>query len=136
MYGGGVKEPEFLNELSQMVGDYDKHTRSTSVGRGNRSTSHQVQRERTLDVADLGALPRGRAVVFASGAPATLVETIPWMRGPQAAAVRASIAAHDPAAGAVGLPATAAPVVDTPTPAASSADPWIDPASKKDVDEL
>ena len=136
MYGGGVKEPEFLNELSQMIGDYDKHTRSTSVGRGNRSTAHQVQRERTLDVADLGALPRGRAVVFASGAPATLVETVPWMRGPHADAVRASLAAHDPAAGAVGLPATAAPVVDTPTPAASSADPWIDPASKKDVDEL
>jgi len=55
-----------------------------------------VQRERTLDVADLGALPRGRAVVFASGAPATLVETVPWMNGPHAAALRASIAAHDP----------------------------------------
>ncbi len=96
VYGGGVKEPEFLNELSQMIGDYDRRTTSTSVGRGNRSTSYGVQRERTLDVADLGALPRGRAVVFASGAPATLVETIPWMDGPHAAALRASIAAHDP----------------------------------------
>ena len=104
IYGGGVKEPEFLNELSQMVGDYDKHTTSTSVGRGNRSTSHQVQRERTLDIADLGALPRGRAVVFASGAPATLVETVPWMRGPHADAVRASIAAHDPSARAATAP--------------------------------
>ena len=97
VYGGGVKEPEFLNELSQMIGDYDRRTTSTSVGRGTRSTSHGVQRERTLDVADLGALPRGRAVVFASGAPATLVETIPWMNGPHATALRASIAAHDPA---------------------------------------
>jgi hypothetical protein len=95
VYGGGVKEPEFLNELSQMVGDYDKHTMSTSVGRGNRSTSHQVQRERTWDIADLG---RCRAVVFASGAPAKLVETVPWMRGPHSDAVRASIAAHDPSA--------------------------------------
>ncbi|WP_104134096.1 type IV secretory system conjugative DNA transfer family protein [Cryobacterium sp. Y62] len=97
VYGGGVKEPEFLNELSQMIGDYDKHTTSTNVGRGNRSASHQVQRERTLDVADLGALPRGRAVVFASGAPATLIETVPWMRGQHADAVKASIAVHDPA---------------------------------------
>jgi type IV secretory pathway TraG/TraD family ATPase VirD4 len=95
VYGGGVKEPEFLGELSQMVGDYDKHTMSRSIGKGSRSTSHQVQRERTLDVADLGALPRGRAVVFASGAPATLIETVPWMNGPHAEAVRASIAAHD-----------------------------------------
>lgn len=68
VYGGGVKEPEFLNELSQMIGDYDRRTTSTSVGRGSRSTSHGIQRERTLDIADLGALPRGRAVVFASGA--------------------------------------------------------------------
>lgn len=131
VYGGGVKEPEFLNELSQMVGDYDKHTRSVSVGRGNRSTSHQVQRERTLDVADLGALPRGRAVVFASGAPATLVETVPWMRGPQADAVRASIAAHDPAAGTIVPPA---PVLN-PSPDAASAKAWIPVAAKKD-DEL
>ena len=45
-------------------------------------------------------MPRGRAVVFASGAPATLIETVSWMRGPQAEAVRASIAVHDPAGGA------------------------------------
>ena len=96
VYGGGVKEPEFLGELSQLVGDYDKRTVSTSVGRGTRSTSRQIQREHTLDIADLGALPRGRAIVFASGTPATLVETIPWMAGPKAEAVRASIAAHDP----------------------------------------
>ncbi len=96
IYGGGVKEPEFLSELSQMIGDYNRTTTSTSVGRGNRSTSHGIQRERTLDVADLGALPRGRAVVFASGTPATLVETVPWMTGPHAAELQASIAAHDP----------------------------------------
>nr|WP_236900951.1 TraM recognition domain-containing protein [Cryobacterium arcticum] len=111
VYGGGVKEPEFLGELSQMIGDYDKHTTSTSVGRGNRSTSHQVQRERTLDIADLGALPRGRAIVFASGAPATLIETVPWMKGPHAEAVRASIAAHDPANRAI----PAGPVLNTST---------------------
>ena len=34
--------------------------------------------------------------MFASGAPAALVRTLPWMEGPHAAAVRASLAAHDP----------------------------------------
>jgi type IV secretory pathway TraG/TraD family ATPase VirD4 len=115
VYGGGAKEPEFLNELSQMIGDYDRRTTSTSVGRGTRSTSHGVQRERTLDVADLGALPRGRAVVFASGAPATLVETIPWMNGPHAAALRASVAAHDPSRStpAAATPARAAVIEES-----------------------
>jgi len=116
VYGGGVKEPEFLNELSQMVGDYDKHTTSTSTGRGQRSTSHQIQRERTLDVADLAALPRGRAVVFASGAPAALIETVPWMVGPHADAVRASIAAHDPANRVVRTATPGPPTVPVSTP--------------------
>lgn len=120
VYGGGVKEPEFLNELSQMIGDYDRRTTSTSVGRGSRSTSHGVQRERTLDIADLGALPRGRAVVFASGAPATLVETVPWMNGPHAAELRASIAAHDPSQGAAAPPAS---------------DAWIDHAARREPEE-
>lgn len=57
VYGGGVREPELLDEVSQMIGDYDKQARSTSTGGGKRSMSLSVQRERTLDVADLGALP-------------------------------------------------------------------------------
>ena len=139
VYGGGVKEPEFLGELSQMIGDYDKHTTSSSVGRGSRSTSHQVQRERTLDVADLGALPRGRAVVFASGAPATLIETVPWMTGPHAAAIRASITAHDPANRAVATSATE----DVPAPADTPMRPagpdsgvqaWLNAAPRREDD--
>ena len=136
VYGEGVKEPEFLGELSQMVGDYNKHTTSRSVGKGTRSTSHQVQRERTLDVADLGALPRGRAVVFASGIPATLIETVPWMDGPNADAVRASIAAHDPAnrpitntAAADLLTPAEGPLVDSSPDCGSQV--WMDAAQRK-----
>ena len=98
VYGGGVSEVEFLSELSQLIGDFDLQTTSVSHGRGGRSTNRAVRRERVLDIADLQALPKGRAVVFASGAPAALVRTLPWMTGPHAAAVRASIAKHDPAA--------------------------------------
>lgn len=94
--GGGVAETEFLGELSQLIGDFTLRTSSVSVGKGQRSTSLAHRREHTLEVSELAAMPRGRAVVFASGAPATLVATVPWMAGKQAAAVRASIAAHDP----------------------------------------
>ncbi|NTW41327.1 MAG: TraM recognition domain-containing protein, partial [Cellulomonadaceae bacterium] len=94
--GGGVSEAAFLEDLSRMIGDYDRLSSSTSTGRGHRSVSQQLHRERILDVADLAALPKGRAVVLASGARPTLIRTQPWMSGPHAAAVRASIAAHDP----------------------------------------
>ena len=101
VYGGGVSEVEFLSEISQLIGDFDLHStsRTYSPGRGGgTSTNHSVRRERILDVADLTALPRGRIVVFASGAPGTLARPIPWMDGPHAREVRESIARHDPTA--------------------------------------
>lgn len=98
VYGGGVAETAFLEDLSRMIGDYDRLTSSTSNGRGQRTVSHQLHRERILDVADLAAMPKGRAVVLASGTRPTLIRTQPWMAGPHANDVRASIAAHDPQA--------------------------------------
>jgi type IV secretory pathway TraG/TraD family ATPase VirD4 len=100
VYGGGVKEKEFLEMLSALIGDYDKRVTSVSTGRGQRSVNEQLTRERILDVADLQAMPKGRAVVLASGTRPTLITTQPWMTGPHADAVKASIAAHDPSAAA------------------------------------
>lgn len=99
VYGGGVSEAAFLEDISRMIGDYDRLSSSTSRdGRGHRSVSRQLQRERILDVADLAALPRGRAVVMGSGSRPTLIRTVPWMSGPHATEVEASIKAHDPGA--------------------------------------
>ena len=97
VYGGGVKEREFLDMLSALLGDYDKTTKSVSTGRHNRNVTQQLTRERILDAADLAAMPPGRAIVFAAGARPTLITTQPWMTSPHADAVRASITNHDPA---------------------------------------
>lgn len=99
VYGGGgtTNDGTFLADLARMIGDYDRQTSSTSTSReGHRTVSVQSQRDRILDDADLAALPKGRAVVIASGARPTLIRTQPWMAGPHSAAVRASIVAHDP----------------------------------------
>ena len=99
VYGGGVKERDFLEALAALIGDYDKNTRSIShTGRArDRQVSEHLTRERIFDPADLAALPPGRAVVLASGARPTLIRTIPWWQGPHADAIRASLAAHEPA---------------------------------------
>ena len=96
VYGGGVKEREFLDMLSTLLGDYDKRTRSISTGKNSRSITHQLTRERIMDASDLASMPPGRAIAFAAGARPTLIATQPWMTGPHADAVRASIANHDP----------------------------------------
>lgn len=98
VYGGGVSEAAFLEDLSRTIGDYDRLLTSSSHSRGQRTISQQLNRERILDVADLAAMPKGRAVVLASGSRPALIRTQPWMSGPYASEVRASIAAHDPQA--------------------------------------
>lgn len=104
IYGGGVAEPAFLEDLAKLIGHYDRHSGSVTInhgglsGRGGRSTSSQLTRERIMDVDDLGALPKGRSVIFASGSRPTLIRTQPWMSGPHADEVKASIAANDPQA--------------------------------------
>lgn len=95
VYGGGEVDPRFLGTLSQLIGDYEAETRSVSVqhGRaGSRSTTTSTRVERILEVADLAALPLGRAVVFASGSRPILVQTEPWYAGPYADRVRTAMA--------------------------------------------
>jgi len=96
LYAGGVSETDFLGELSELVGTYDRETSSVSYNKGVRSTSTSLKRERILEVQELADLPRGRAVMFSSGSRATLVKTVPWYQGPHASAIKASIAAHEP----------------------------------------
>lgn len=98
LYAGGVSEPEFLSEMADLIGTYDRETTSATMNRGVRSTSTSLKRERILEVQELADLPRGRAILFSSGARAALVRTVPWHAGPHADVVRASIAAHEPSA--------------------------------------
>ncbi len=97
VYGGGVSEVEFLENVSKLIGDFDLHSCNVSFGgRQGRSTSRSTRREKILDVAELGALPTGRIVVMASGARPTLARPTPYWQQPYAAAITASQEAHDP----------------------------------------
>lgn len=102
VYGGGVSDPRFLGDLVQLIGEYEPTTYSTTVqsGRGqhSRSTSASTRQEKILEVADLFAMPRGRALVLPSGSPPVLVRTLPWQTSEHADTVRASLKAYAPAA--------------------------------------
>lgn len=87
VYAGGVDDMKYLTDLSKAIGNYTHSRPSVSSGRNGRSVSRQEQSDLILDVADLRALPRGRAVLLASGTRAVLGRTLPWMDGPHAKAV-------------------------------------------------
>ena len=96
VYGGGVAEEGFLRALSDLVGDYSYTNVSVSSGKSGSSRSRQEGKERIFDVSNLVELDRGRAVVLASGAPATMVRTMPWYTGSHKEAVEASITTYSP----------------------------------------
>ncbi|BCW86537.1 hypothetical protein NicSoilE8_42100 (plasmid) [Arthrobacter sp. NicSoilE8] len=115
VYGGGVAEEGFLRALSDLIGDYSYINVSVSSGRSGSSRSRQESKERIFDVSNLAELDRGRAVVLASGAPATLVRTMPWYTGPHKDAVETSITKYSPQP------------EDEPVPVATAraANPWV-----------
>ncbi|MEO3830319.1 TraM recognition domain-containing protein [Actinomadura sp. B10D3] len=107
VYGGGVSDSKFLGDLVQFIGEYEPITYSVTTqsgqGQRSRSTSASTRQERILDVADLFALPRGRALVLPSGAPPILVQTLPWQNGPHAAAVKISLDRYAPSDASVSI---------------------------------
>lgn len=96
--GSGVGGGDFLSDMSTLIGDWDAPTLSRSSGSKGQSASYSTgrQRERIMNVADIAALPKGRSIVTAAGARPALCRTVPWMAGPHAAAIRASIVKFDP----------------------------------------
>lgn len=94
--GSGLVDTEFLGDLAHLIGDFDRTQASTSTSRQGGSSSLSTTRERILDIADLGAMPRGRAIVLLAGQPPTLARLTPWMNSAHAPRIRESIAHHSP----------------------------------------
>lgn len=80
IYGGGVDDNAFLRRLSELIGPHELVRRSSSYQRGRRTITRNIQERVILTPAELRELPAGRAVVFPSGTPATLVQPVPWFR--------------------------------------------------------
>jgi type IV secretory pathway TraG/TraD family ATPase VirD4 len=88
--GAGLAEDKFLPFLSNLIGDHDVIKRSSSSQTKGRSVTTSMQREKIFDVADLTAMPRGRAVMLASGMPAALIKLDHYSARPYAEQVTQS----------------------------------------------
>jgi len=130
LIGAGLDDPRLAEDLSRMIGDHDitTHTINHGGGRNGRTRSVSITRDRILSPADVRNIPKGWAVLLATGCPAGLLQLDPWYSGPRATeittaetAARAHLTDHpdpstDPAAAtpvdadprAVGVPAETA----------------------------
>nr|WP_197982467.1 TraM recognition domain-containing protein [Frigoribacterium sp. CFBP 13707] len=127
VYLGGVKETEWLRELSELIGDYDHEAVSYSMNKGVRSTNVNNNRRRILDISELAELPRGRAILLASGLRTSMVKTAPWYESPNADKIHASIAAHEATARVAG---STTAVASTP----AEGNPWLNASTMKPLE--
>ncbi|RST03741.1 type IV secretory system conjugative DNA transfer family protein [Streptomyces sp. WAC05950] len=76
--GSGIDDPDFADKLSRLIGDHDVETRSTSISDSGKSTSISMRQERILPADRIRALPKGTALLFATGLRAAMLDLRPW----------------------------------------------------------
>lgn len=90
LVGAGTDDAKFAEDVSRLVGEHDVATASrTRDVRGGLSYQVGTQRRRILDPGQVRALPRGTAILLASGAKPALIRPQPWYQGPDAARLAA-----------------------------------------------
>lgn len=81
--GAGVKDPDFAEDLSRLVGDHKIEETSTSYSSGSgHSVSRSLRTERIYTAADIAALPRTCALLYTSGRRPGLLTLKPWYAEP------------------------------------------------------
>jgi type IV secretory pathway TraG/TraD family ATPase VirD4 len=78
--GPGLDDARFVEDVSRLIGDHDVPVRSISRGNGRTSESTSLRRQRIMPAESIRALPRGRALLLATGSRVALLELQPWFR--------------------------------------------------------
>lgn len=76
--GSGLDDAEFAEKVSRLVGDHKVAESSVSHGSSGRSVSTSRRRERVMEAAEIRALPKGRALLLATGVRVGMIRLRPW----------------------------------------------------------
>ncbi|MFD6608665.1 type IV secretory system conjugative DNA transfer family protein [Micromonospora chalcea] len=94
LVGAGIDDGRFAEDLSRLVGEHDVTVASrTRDGQGRTSYQTSVRRQRILDPAQIRALPKGSALLFATGVKVAMLNLLPWYDEPNADRLTAAVAA-------------------------------------------
>ncbi|WP_280489904.1 type IV secretory system conjugative DNA transfer family protein [Nocardia carnea] len=102
-YGGGVKDTDYLNDLSQHIGNHDVQRWSTSHAHHGVSHSQSWSAELAMPVSVLASMPKDKAIVLSTGNRPALLRKAFWSDRPDAAEIGASYEKYGPAEETVAL---------------------------------
>src|SRR5690606_18214291 len=80
----------FAEKVSRLVGEHKVSETSVSHGSTGRSVSTSRRRERVMEAAEIRALPKGRALLLATGVRVGMIRLRPWYLEPDAADLSAA----------------------------------------------
>ncbi len=92
MIGAGIDSAKMAEDISKLIGDHDVVVRSTSHGRDS-STSTSLRQQRIIPPDRVRSLPKGHALVLATGVRVALVQGLPWYESARADQVARDLAA-------------------------------------------
>jgi type IV secretory pathway TraG/TraD family ATPase VirD4 len=94
LLGAGLDDADFVEKISRLVGEHDVSTVSYSRSKDGRSRSTSYRLERILPADRIRALPKGTALLLATGVKPALVRLRPWYLEPDADRIRAAAQAE------------------------------------------
>ncbi|MFI9305695.1 type IV secretory system conjugative DNA transfer family protein [Streptomyces triculaminicus] len=94
LLGAGLDDADFIEKVSRLVGEHDVKTMSYSKSEGNRSSSTSYRLQRVMPADRIRALPKGTALLLATGVKPALIRLRPWYKEPGADRIQAAAQAE------------------------------------------
>ncbi|MBQ0827514.1 type IV secretory system conjugative DNA transfer family protein [Streptomyces tagetis] len=94
LLGAGLDDADFVQKISTLVGQYDVRTPTVSRGKEGTSRSYSYRQESVLPPDRIRALPKGTALLLATGVRPALIRLRPWYKEPGAGAISAAAKAE------------------------------------------
>ncbi|MFD5815131.1 type IV secretory system conjugative DNA transfer family protein [Streptomyces sp. NPDC127038] len=90
LLGAGLDDADFVQKISTLVGQHDVRTPSVSRSKDGTSRSYSYRQEAVLPPDRIRALPKGTALLLATGVRPALIRLRPWYKEPGAGAISAA----------------------------------------------
>jgi type IV secretory pathway TraG/TraD family ATPase VirD4/phage shock protein PspC (stress-responsive transcriptional regulator) len=88
--GSGGDDDDLAEKVSKLIGDHDVATVSVTSSPQHGSAQTSIQQRRVMALAEVNAMPKGRAIVMATGMKPIVVKLQPSYTSPDAARIAAA----------------------------------------------
>jgi type IV secretory pathway TraG/TraD family ATPase VirD4 len=84
LLGAGLDDADFVDKVARLIGQHDVKTPSYSRSRDGTSRSYSYRQEQVLPADKIRALPKGTALLLATGVRPAMITLRPWYKEPNA----------------------------------------------------